>query len=70
VWVAYDGVGQDVQVARWTGTEWDRSFGSLNAVATAGTALPTVAVDPSGAPIVVWQEPDGRNTTYVRKSNR
>jgi hypothetical protein len=55
VWVAYDGVGQDVQVARWTGTEWDRSFGSLNAVATAGTALPTVAVDPSGAPIVVWQ---------------
>ena len=72
VWVAYDGVGRNVQVARWTGTEWDRSFGSLSAVATAGTdtASPAVALDPSGAPIVVWQQPDVRKSTYVRKSNR
>jgi hypothetical protein len=72
VWVAYDGIGRNTQVARWTGTEWDRSYGSLNAVAaqSSDAASPSIALDSTGVPIVTWQEPDVRNTTYVRKNNR
>jgi hypothetical protein len=71
-WVSYDGVGRNMQVARWTGTEWDRSYGSLNAVATPSSdaGLPSVVLDASGVPIVTWQELDVRKATYVRKNNR
>jgi hypothetical protein len=71
-WVSYDGFGRNMQVARWTGTEWDRSYGSLNAVAaqSSDAGAPSVALDGSGVPVVTWQEPDVRKTTYVRKNNR
>jgi hypothetical protein len=64
---------RNVKVARWTGTEWDLTFGSLSAMSATGTdaTSPVVALDASDSPIVAWQEPDPtRKATYVRKSNR
>jgi hypothetical protein len=73
VWSDLDISVRNVKVARWTGTEWDMTFGSLSAMAAAGTnaTSPVVALDASDSPIVAWQEPDPvRKATYVRKSNR
>jgi hypothetical protein len=73
VWSDLNGSTRNVKVARWTGTDWDMTFGLLNAMSAAGTdaTSPVVALDASDSPIVAWQEPDPvRKATYVRKSNR
>jgi hypothetical protein len=72
-WSDSGGSGRNIKVVRWTGTEWDTSFGSLSALPAAGTDAnaPVVAVDAADFPILGWQELDPiRNVTYVRKSNR
>jgi Bacterial Ig-like domain len=72
-WTDSDGSSRNTRVARWTGTQWDMSFGSLSAVAGSGTdaSSPALALDRFGSPIVAWQETDGNGyATYVWKSNR
>jgi hypothetical protein len=72
-WSDSDGTTKNVKVARWTGSQWDLSFGTLSALSTAGSdaTAPTIVLDASDSPIVAWQELDSfRNATYVRKSNR
>jgi hypothetical protein len=55
-----------VQVARWTGTAWDRSWTSLSSV---GRAInPAVAVNAKNAPVVYW-EADIQGSTFFYQSN-
>jgi len=72
VWVSYDGTARTAQVARWTGIQWDRSYGSLGVTTTPSSdvSAPSIALDSRGVPIVIWQETDLMETTYVRKNNR
>ena len=73
-WTDSDGSSRNTRVARWTGSLWDMSFGSLGAVTGSGTdaSSPALALDRFGSPIVAWQEIDGTGAyaTYVWKSNR
>jgi hypothetical protein len=72
VWSEASATARVVRVARWTGIEWDRSFGVFDAQpGMTNAATPNIALDLRGTPVVVWQEPDPtRNRTYVRKLNR
>jgi hypothetical protein len=63
--------GSLLHVARYNGSAWDTSYGTL--VGTGGSAIGpnTFALDSSGAPTVAWTEQPstGRDTIHVWKSN-
>jgi hypothetical protein len=72
-WSEADVSARVVKVMRWTGSEWDTTFGVLDALPAKGTdgAAGAIAIGADDLPIVVWQESDPyRKGTYARKSNR
>jgi hypothetical protein len=60
-----------VHVARWTGTAWDRSYGTLLTSASASAAGPNIALTRTGQPVVRWVEPVnmGRGPGFVSRWN-
>jgi hypothetical protein len=62
---------QPINVARWTGSTWDRSYGTLLTSPTASTSVPSIAITSSGQPVVRWVEPVnmGRGPGYVSRWN-
>jgi len=72
IYVAWtESSGQPVHVARWTGSAWDRSYGTLLASATASAAGVNIALTSTGQPVVRWVEPVnmGRGPGYVSRWN-
>lgn len=72
VWVENAASGRgEVYVARWSGTAWEDIGGPLSASSTGeGPALPAIAFDLSGAPIVAFGDNDGGGgDVYLRRWN-
>lgn len=67
----YETTSQPVYVARWTGSAWDRSYGTLLTLSTASVGGPTIALTSAGQPVVRWVEPVnmGRGPGYVSRWN-
>jgi hypothetical protein len=65
---------QTLRLARYNGTAWDTTYGSLNAVTGSGSDAQnfSLAVSAQGAPTVAWDERDPSTTmrsVYTWTSN-
>lgn len=74
-WSDSDGTTRNVHVARYDGTSWDTSFGTISALSGSDTPAsnPALVITSDGVPVLAWQElPSGTGTrpqTFVWKSN-
>jgi hypothetical protein len=69
-----DNTVRSAHLARFDGTSWDTSFGTIRASADSNSRVARLdlAVTADGFPIVAWDEVSGTNqspNTYVWKSN-
>jgi hypothetical protein len=74
-WSDSDGTTRNVHVARFDGTSWDTTFGTISALSGSDTPAsnPAVVITSDGVPVLAWEElPSGagsRPQTFVWKSN-
>jgi hypothetical protein len=74
-WTDSDGTTRNLHVARYNGTAWDTSFGTISAIDGANTpaAHPALVITSDGVPMLAWDEVSAgtgqRPSTFVWKSN-
>jgi hypothetical protein len=74
-WSDSDGTTLNVHLARFDGTKWDSSFGTISAIDGPNTpaANPALVITPDGVPVLAWDEKDAslgsRPSTFIWKSN-
>jgi hypothetical protein len=74
-WTDSDGTTRNLHLARYDGTAWDTSFGTISAIDGPNTpaAHPALVITPDGVPVLAWDEVSAgagqRPSTFVWKSN-
>jgi hypothetical protein len=58
-WTEYGGSSTPIHVARWTGTAWDASYGTLLTTLGSSATSPAIAFTAAGQPVVHWDESSG-----------
>ncbi|RKH48043.1 Ig-like domain-containing protein [Corallococcus sicarius] len=71
-WAESDGTNKNIYVARWTGAAWTMLGAPLSGLVAVGTdaAMPTLAIESTGEPVVAWEEKTGNGdgrTIFVRR---
>jgi hypothetical protein len=71
--VLWTEASKNLRVARWTGSLWDYSFGTVLPANGVGAIItsPSLAADHNNRPVLVWSELSaGQFLTYMVQSNR
>jgi hypothetical protein len=66
-WEEFNGTTFQIHAKKWNGSMWQKLGGVLNVKPTNSAYRPAVALDPSGNPMVAWQETVGTNHIFVKK---